>query len=144
MPLPPQRPHKVCPVVLRQRGDHLDILAFEHPLAGCQLVKGTIEPREPVGVAALRELAEESGITTAVVTHDLGLWPSNHQGQLWAFVRCHVDGDLPDTWTHQAPDDGGHTFRFFWHPLDAAAHPDRWHPLFIDALAQVALRSTTP
>ena len=40
---------KVCPVVLRgTTADGIDILAFRHPLAGAQLVKGTIEIAESV------------------------------------------------------------------------------------------------
>ena len=49
---------KVCPYVLRGAGDRLEVLAFRHPLAGCQLVKGSLEPGERVVVGALRELAE--------------------------------------------------------------------------------------
>lgn len=33
---------KVLPIVIRRR-DSLEILAFRHPLAGSQLVKGTLE-----------------------------------------------------------------------------------------------------
>ncbi len=32
---------KVCPVVLRKQNQ--EILLFQHPLAGIQLVKGTVE-----------------------------------------------------------------------------------------------------
>jgi hypothetical protein len=43
---------KACPVVLRRNQDRFEILAFHHPIA----VKGSIEPEEDVGQAALREL----------------------------------------------------------------------------------------
>ena len=33
---------KACPVVLRHTTE-LEVLAFRHPLAGLQLVKGTVE-----------------------------------------------------------------------------------------------------
>lgn len=36
------RANKACPVVLRHSTE-LEILAFRHPLAGLQLVKGTVE-----------------------------------------------------------------------------------------------------
>jgi hypothetical protein len=39
------KPNKACPVILRRR-NQLEILLFEHPLAGVQLVKGTIERSE--------------------------------------------------------------------------------------------------
>ena len=51
---------KSCPVVLRAR-ETLEILAFEHPLAGLQLVKGSVEPGESTALAAVRELMEEAG-----------------------------------------------------------------------------------
>lgn len=130
-----QRPDKVCPVVLRRAGERVEILAFEHPLAGLQLVKGTIEPGEDIETAALRELEEESGIVNASVSRALGVWPSGHQRQVWAFVACVPAQPLPDGWTHDAPDDGGRTFRFFWHPLEEPADPERWHVVFREAIA---------
>ena len=56
------RPRKACPVVLRRTADRIEILAFRHPLAGCQLVKGTIEVEETIQHAAERELHEETGV----------------------------------------------------------------------------------
>jgi hypothetical protein len=35
---------KACPIVLHNRNNHQEILVFNHPLAGSQLVKGTVEP----------------------------------------------------------------------------------------------------
>lgn len=52
---------KACAVVLRDRGV-LEILAFEHPLAGLQLVKGSVEAGESTCATAVRELMEEAGI----------------------------------------------------------------------------------
>jgi 8-oxo-dGTP pyrophosphatase MutT (NUDIX family) len=127
-------PHKACPVLLRRSEGGLELLAFEHPLAGLQIVKGGIEAGEGLEAAALRELAEESGITDAVAVQRLGLWSSGHEGQVWAFVGCHVPRTLPDRWVHDAPDDGGRRFRFFWHPLLEPADPSRWHGLFRGAL----------
>ncbi|WP_454726412.1 MULTISPECIES: NUDIX hydrolase [Cupriavidus] len=127
------KPNKACPVVRRFAGDNLQVLAFEHPLAGLQLVKGTIEPGEPECDAALRELAEESGIVDARVVADLGVWETGYQGQVWSFQLCEPTSVLPDGWTHQTADDGGHDFRFFWHSL-SAPRPAAWHWLFRDAL----------
>lgn len=123
---------KSCAVVLRTR-DTLEILAFEHPLAGLQLVKGSVEPGESTGLTAVRELMEEAGIRSAV-RRDLGEWLSIETGQTWAFHQCQVAEDLPDSWVHFAQDDGGHAFRFFWHPL--MSEPcEAWHQVFKDALA---------
>lgn len=126
--------HKVCPVVLRSDGGALQILAFHHPLAGRQLIKGTIEAGESVEAAAVREFHEESGIAAARIVRHLGTWASGFEGQVWAFVECAVDETLPDAWVHDAPDDGGHAFRFFWHPLGAPTDPEEWHSVYRDAL----------
>ena len=64
--------HKVCPVILRQREESWQILAFRHPQAGTQLIKGTPEAGEQPESAVLRELAEESGINRAIVVEKIG------------------------------------------------------------------------
>lgn len=134
-------PTKACPVVLRTVQNHLEILAFEHPLAGLQLIKGTIEAGEHPADAAVRELHEESGIE-GVAAVDLGLWESGYEGQVWSLHLCQVAHPLPDTWVHHTQDDGGHDFRFFWHPLDQVPS-DRWHRLFRDALSTISERLAT-
>lgn len=126
-------PTKSCPVVLRN-GDEVEILAFQHPIAGLQLVKGTIEPGENPREAAVRELAEEAGILAADVTSDLGLWASGYQDQIWSFHLCKVGQETPDKWVHHTGDDGGHDFKFFWHPLAKPVHSE-WHEVFQGALA---------
>jgi 8-oxo-dGTP pyrophosphatase MutT (NUDIX family) len=126
------RADKSCPVVLRLR-ETLEILAFEHPLAGLQLVKGSVEPDESTDLAAVRELIEEAGIQSAV-GRNLGEWRAIETGHTWVFHECHVAQDLPDTWVHFAEDDGGHEFRFFWHPL-MSEPSERWHQVFKEALS---------
>jgi len=126
--------NKVCPVLLRRVGSAPEVLAFEHPEAGYQLIKGSIESGESIEVAALRELAEESGIEHAVVTRNLGIWHSDFEGQVWEFIECAPIQVLPESWVHLVSDDGGHAFRFFWHPLSAPVPGDLWHALFRDAL----------
>ncbi|MDR2306017.1 MAG: NUDIX domain-containing protein [Paucimonas sp.] len=64
-------PNKACPVVLSSSLP-IRFLLFRLPLAGTQLVKGTIEHGELPREAALRELTEKSGITAATVETDLG------------------------------------------------------------------------
>lgn len=126
------RADKSCPVVLRVR-ETLDILAFEHPLAGLQLVKGSVEPDESTDLAAVRELIEEAGMQSAV-GRNFGEWRAIETGHTWVFDECHVAQDLPDTWVHFAEDDGGHEFRFFGHPL-MSEPSERWHQVFKDALS---------
>jgi hypothetical protein len=115
------------PVVIRDHG-HIEILAFEHPLAGLQLVKGTIEPGETSAAAALHGPSH--------VAADLGLWASGHANQIWAFHLCEVHNP-PDSWTHLTDDDGGHDFRFFWHPLSQPPSA-QWHWVYQGALQYIA------
>jgi 8-oxo-dGTP pyrophosphatase MutT (NUDIX family) len=127
------RPTKACPVVIRRGALGDEVLAFRHPVAGVQLVKGTIEVGEPAGDAALRELEEESGIVSAELARSLGVWSSGYDGQIWEFFEVRVPESLPVRWRHFAHDDGGHEFQFFWHAL--AENPTaEWHSLFVAAL----------
>lgn len=124
---------KACPVVLRLRGG-VEVLAFRHPKAGTQFVKGTIEAGETPERAAVRELEEEAGIAGARVT---GRFPSLEIGlDTWHFVRVQTH-DLPEHWLHHCADDGGHEFAFFWHRLDEAPGED-WHESFKRALRHIA------
>jgi 8-oxo-dGTP pyrophosphatase MutT (NUDIX family) len=125
---------KVCPVVLRQRGG-TEVLAFVHPLAGRQLVKGSIEQGETIEAAGLRELREEAGIAAARAGGSLGSSSAISEGHTWYFLRVNAP-DLPDAWVHHCADDGGLDFAFFWHRLgDEPA--SAWHPPFQRALAFV-------
>jgi len=89
-------PTKACPIVLRD-STASKIMAFRHPSAGIQLVKGTIEPGERPANAALRELREESGIANATVYQDLGLWDAQYEGQIWSFQLCSTSQALPES-----------------------------------------------
>lgn len=126
--------HKVCPVILRQQGDSWQILAFRHPNAGTQLIKGTLEAGEQPEVGVLRELAEESGIDQARVVEKIGELASHETEQHWHLFLCQPVGALQEEWSFFTTDGGGHIFQFFWHRLDEA--PDEsWHPVFSSALA---------
>lgn len=127
--------NKACPVVVRDKNGELQILAFRHPLAGLQLVKGSIEDNELAANAALRELFEEAGIESATVVRDLGVWESGFDKQIWSFHICYTD-ELPDEWICHTKDDGGHDFAFFWQSLNAIPNDD-WHPLFKAALNRI-------
>jgi 8-oxo-dGTP pyrophosphatase MutT (NUDIX family) len=122
---------KVCPVLLRHKGRALEVLAFRHPLAGLQLVKGTREPGESVASGALREMREEAGVAAddpRVLCTTNGMAAD----QIWHFVLV-SKGDLPDGWSFYCPDDGGHLFEFFWWNLWEAPGAE-WHPIFERAL----------
>ena len=126
-------PQKACPVVLRKAAAGLyDILAFRHPLAGTQLVKGAIEHGETPQQAAIRELFEEAGLTASAIAV-LGSVQMSEPKQEWHFVLCEA-GRQAETWTHWTSDGGGLEFSFFWHPLDR--EPDAtWQPIFRRALS---------
>ncbi|MGR5554193.1 NUDIX hydrolase [Vibrio alfacsensis] len=130
---------KVCPLVLRNDGESFELLLFEHPLAGVQLVKGTVEMSDDsLESAALRELKEESGISSVSTTRYLSSWESGYQNQLWHFVLCDVSETLPAVWSFYTQDDGGHEFSFFWHKLGNPINL-KCHKLFSDAIKQVEI-----
>lgn len=133
------KPNKVCPVLIRGDDYIRSILVFRHPSAGIQLVKGGIEPGESAEKAAIRELFEETGITSAVKEH-LGVWDSGYKGQIWAVLICEAGG-LEDRWVHRTKDGGGNDFSFFWHPLEAAFDAE-WHPLYRNAIVWIKRRIT--
>ncbi|MEZ4708902.1 MAG: NUDIX domain-containing protein [Caldilineaceae bacterium] len=125
---------KVCPVVIRIHDEQTQILAFRHPLAGSQIIKGTLEPGEKPAEGALRELAEESGIDHAVVVRKLGEYSLHDIAQHWHIFLCRPIQPLPESWSHYTTDGGGHTFEFFWHALNSDPD-DSWHPIFKIALS---------
>jgi 8-oxo-dGTP pyrophosphatase MutT (NUDIX family) len=92
-------------------------VAFEHPLAGFQLVKGSIEPGESPEAAAVREMQEEAGVAVHAVRSLGTLEPV--EGQRWSLTLCEALHPLADRWVHRTADDGGHEFRFFWQGLSA-------------------------
>ena len=130
---------KVCPVVFRDASMQ-QILAFEHPVAGIQLVKGGIEPGESVRAAALRELEEESGIADTGIACDLGTWNSEHKGHVWSLQLCTFTPLLPECWVHHCADDGGHDLRFFWHDVNRETN-DHWRPQYRRALQTIRERT---
>lgn len=122
---------KVCPIVSRHLGSRTDVLAFRHPVAGCQFVKGTIEAGEDPAQAALRELYEESGIRASDPMHFIGKPTIGAERQPWYFFAC-TASDLADHWQHWTTDDDGQWFDFFWHPLRQPLD-HTWHPIFHEA-----------
>lgn len=132
---------KVCPILLRASARGPQVLAFEHPKAGQQLVKGTIEPNERPSRAALRELFEESGIRLRQPMQPLGM-ANIRRGKpadppLWALYGATVT-NLPNRWNHFCEDEGGLVFSFFWHPISLPLKPV--HSAFNDTLLAVRRR----
>lgn len=130
---------KACPVMFRDSSMR-QILAFEHPTDGIQLVKGRIGSGEDGRVAALRELREEAGISNVSIARDLGNWNSGYDGHVWSLHLCTYAPDLPASWTHYCEDDGGHELRFFWHDVHTDAG-NGWAPVYRRALAEIRQRA---
>ena len=126
-------PGKACPIVIQQRDKKRYVLAFIHPTAGMQFVKGTIEANEDPLDGAIRELKEESGLDANVPLIPLGKTNIGENAEPWHFFK-YLSSGLPEYWSHQTYDDFGHTFAFFWHPLDDPLDRD-WHPIFHEAFA---------
>lgn len=124
---------KVCPVIFREKDSNQEILVFRHPFAGIQLVKGTLEPNEDPNAAALRELAEESGISEVSLIDFKGTLEFEEANQCWHFYLCETKENLKESWDFFANDDGGLNFSFFWFPLSETPSGE-WHPLHIKAL----------
>ena len=128
-----------CPVVFRDSSLR-QILAFQHPTKGLQLVKGRIEPGEEPHAAALRELAEEAGIGHGSIARDLGTWSSGHLGHVWSLQLCNYLPNLPESWTHHCADDGGNDLEFFWHDVHSKSL-DGWADHYRRALATIRERT---
>lgn len=135
---------KVCPFILRTDTiRQIEILVFQHPTSGIQLVKGTLETHESILDAAIRELFEESGIirTTSDCTyigkHSIASIP-------WHFIAVNTqDLVLEEQWHYQTLDDYGHIFNFFWLPISRLTTLDhrQIHPKYLDAI-QYILKTT--
>jgi 8-oxo-dGTP pyrophosphatase MutT (NUDIX family) len=63
---------KVTAFITRESRAGPELLLFEHPYAGIQIPAGTVEEGEQPAEAALREAAEETGLTTFSICRYLG------------------------------------------------------------------------
>ncbi len=112
------------------------LLVFDHVDvdAGTQVPAGGIHVGESPEGAVLRELAEESGVTTAVIVRKLGeAWTRSEPGNVPAGLEEQVHHvfhlrllDMPaqDVWEWDERSGGTtmeHTFVFRWVPLEVAA-----------------------
>jgi 8-oxo-dGTP pyrophosphatase MutT (NUDIX family) len=121
---------RVGVLLTRTRAGARELLVFDCP-QGCGLEPpgGGIEPGETPEAAAVREVAEETGLQAIVVRHRLGesdvLDGDVAVRTVWLHAELH--GDAPDAWDHVVQGSGGDAG--FLHPL-------RWLPLpLTEALA---------
>jgi 8-oxo-dGTP pyrophosphatase MutT (NUDIX family) len=120
------------------------LLVFDHvhsPEAGTQVPAGGIKRGEQPDVAVLRELAEESGVTTARIVRKLGeswyraddgLVPAGYEEQVHHVFHLLLDEPTHDgTWRWDDYDGGTtvvHEFEYRWVALTDAAtvlNPDQ-------------------
>ncbi len=69
---PPNYLEKVTAFVTRRGANGLELLLFEHPHAGIQIPAGTVNEGEAPRQAALREVAEETGLSAVRVLAEIG------------------------------------------------------------------------
>ena len=136
---------KACACLLREGAQGTEVLVFDHPFAGTQLPKGTVELGEQPESAVVRELAEETGVV-ATVTRSLGEWrrvtgagpeeagePEEH---VWEIFEMRTAAAGHDAWRHAASGseaEQGLEFNCRWVRLAGAA--EELDPLFHPAVA---------
>jgi hypothetical protein len=122
---------KVQAYIIRKEPRH-QLLLFEHDIKKLfQVIRGTLEPMEKPEIAVMREIAEESGLTSATLIKKLGaadleipggptrtgpLETQRHHAFLFEAPK-----GLPNHWTHFASgsqEEEGLKFHFSWHPID--------------------------
>jgi ADP-ribose pyrophosphatase YjhB (NUDIX family) len=123
------------------------LLCFQHPIAGKQIPKGTVEHAETVEQACLRELTEETGLIFAKQPNPLGTLERIVGGgyaedgplerHIWhVFEMPFID--LPSTWVHVAQgssEEQGLLFDFFWQPL--ASKPVGFDEMYVKVIELV-------
>ncbi len=136
------RVDKAVAAVTRVRRSQPQLLVFDHPSAGSQIVKGTVEDGESVEDAVVRELFEESGLVVESAGTLIGRWerivgggPSETgtlERNLWHVFDIEAPPNCPTGWEHAAvgsPAEEGLVFAFRWVPIGAGL-ADSLHPLF--------------
>jgi len=140
---------KAVAAVIRTNRAFPELLVFQHPMAGIQIPKGTVEPDETIQSATLRELFEESGIKLIDTPELIGTWQRivggdpNETGSLerhvWHISVLDAPAGLPEIWQHEAQGgeaEIGLTFSYFWVRIDATL-PAQLSPLFKQTAALI-------
>lgn len=120
---------KVAAYVYRPGADKSGrLLVFTHrdyPEAGVQVPTGTVEPNEETADAVLREVAEESGLTTCRIVRRLGAhWfsrPADNQTGEREFFLLSAPAETAEAWQHRvdaAGQDQDMVFAYFWASAD--------------------------
>jgi ADP-ribose pyrophosphatase YjhB (NUDIX family) len=123
------------------------LLCFQHPTAGKQIPKGTVEQAETAEQACLRELAEGTGLIFTRQPIALGMLERIVGGgyaedgrlerHIWHVFEMQFF-DLPSTWIHVAEgssEEQGLLFSFFWQPL--ASKPVGFDEIYVKVIELV-------
>lgn len=124
---------KVCACVVRQGDNGPEVLVFDHPSAGTQLPKGTLDSDEEPADGVLRELAEETGVVSVELVQGA------MQRHEWELFLIRPTAELPTSWTHTAVGSAAETgmvFRCRWVPVDDGLGA-ALQPLFMPVLAML-------
>lgn len=120
---------KAIAYITRKVGDKTQLLVFDHDKeysdAGTQVPAGTVDSRENIQEALLREVQEEAGIDNLEVADkfdEYTFFRNIHE----CFNRRHVfhltsKNPLPDKWTHVVTGDGADqnlNFHYYWMDMD--------------------------
>ncbi|MFU8852912.1 NUDIX hydrolase [Micromonospora sp. SL1-18] len=135
---------RVAAYVIRRTGAGPQLLVFDHvdfPEAGTQVPAGGIEPGETPAEAAVREVAEETGLTGVEAVAELGVserpHPETGQARRTTYVQLHVPGRPADGWVHQVAgngEDDGLRFACRFVSLTLAAHLADHQNEFLDRI----------
>ena len=132
---------KATAVVIRGTGEARELLVFEHARTGFQLPAGTVEEGESFDAAAVRELAEETGLTDVTLHSELGfLDETSGAGNRFHRHIFHFEpkGPVEERWDY--PCDCGDEITLFWAPLATVRLDHRQQP-WLD-LARATLEAT--
>lgn len=123
--------HKSVAAVVSSEDAEPHLLVFDHPTAGTQLVKGTVEDGELIESAVVRELFEESGLVVDSAGSHIGDWERTVGGgpdelgalelNIWHIFAVSDPGRYPTSWVHAAsgsPAEDGLVFEFRWVRID--------------------------
>jgi ADP-ribose pyrophosphatase YjhB (NUDIX family) len=124
---------RVACYVTRSSRAATELLVFDHvdddpsDPSGCQVPAGGMAPFEAVADAAMREVAEESGLTDLAFQRQLGAVEVGlHDAggpSVTTYVHLTTTAGGEQTWDHVVTGDGDDTglrFRFRWEPLPLA------------------------